>query len=43
MFLLNTKMDIALIGKFMSNHEQDSGRFLIERKRIPDMGNYVEL
>ena len=27
----------------MRNHEEDPGRFLIERKGVPDMGNHVEL
>jgi hypothetical protein len=27
----------------MRDHEEDPGRFLIERKGVPDMGNHVEL
>ncbi len=41
-FLFDGILRAALIGKLISNNEKDSGRFLIERKRIPDMGNHVE-
>ena len=42
-FSFGIKIIVALIGKLMSNHEENPRRFLIERKKVPDMGNQVEL